>query len=251
MGCLRVYCRFAMFIVVFLTSAFVFAETPLDFPKFPNQYEINSETIYFSDSELLQSDLRLLAGRRFNLVSDRDLRIAVGGYGLFQDSREFRASHRTGAMTQAKISLWKNWFFAVYEYHYFRIKDVSENFHENRYGLYGGYYYEINSRTQLDIYAESFHIPSISKDHLLSTGRASIYWDTHLLDRHVFDLLFEIYGKDAPATWGGSRTDWRIGAKFQPWDFISAKVFVPFVTSEDGAEFEWQAQINIYKVGVF
>lgn len=238
-------------LVFFLLSSFAMAEMPLVIPEYRNQYEINSETVYFSDSKLVQSDLRLLVGRQFNIFGNRDLRLAAGGYGLYQDSENFDYSHRSGALAQAKLNLWRNWLFLVYEFHYFITRSDSEYQDENRYGLYGGYFYQFNERTNLDIYAETFHIPDISRDHPLSSGRASIFWDTKLCDFHVLDLLAEIYAKDSPATWGGSRTDLRIGAKFQPWDFIAAKLFVPVASSEDDATGEWQSQINIYKVGDF
>lgn len=224
---------------------------PLATSEYYNQYEINSETVYFSDSKLVQSDLRLLVGRKFDVLSNRDLRLAAGGYGLYQDSENFAYNYRQGAIVQAKLNLWRNWLFAVYEYHYFMTRNNTDYQDENRYGLYGGYYYQINERTNLDIYAETFHIPDISRNHPLSTGRASIFWDTKFFDFHILDLLAEIYAKDSPVTWGGSRTDLRVGIKYQPWDFISAKLFVPVASSEDGATGEWQAQINIYKVGDF
>lgn len=234
-----------------LLSSLACAEMPLATADYSNQYEINSETVYFSDSKLVQSDLRLLVGRKFDVFSNRDLRLAVGGYGLYQDSEAFDYSYRHGAVAQVKLNLWRNWLFFVYEYHYFITRSDSDYQKENRFGLYGGYYYQVNERTNLDIYAESFHIPEISREHPLSTGRASIYWDTKLLDFHIFDLLAEVYTKDSPANWGGSRTDLRIGAKFQPWDFFAAKLFAPVASSEDDATGEWQGQINIYKVGDF
>lgn len=227
------------------------SETPLSIPEYRNQYEINSETIYFSDSEFVQADLRLLVGRKIDAFSNRDLRLAVGGYGLYQDSSVFDYSIRHGSMLQAKLNLWRNWLFFVYEYHYFILRNESKYKDENRFGLYGGYYYPFTERTILDIYAETFHIPEISRNHLLTTGRSSLYWDTKFFDFHIFDLLAEVYVKDAPASWGGSRTDFRIGLKFQPWDYFSAKLFVPMASSEDKAAGEWQGQINIYKVGDF
>lgn len=227
------------------------AEMPLAIAPYFNQYEINSETIYFSDNELVQSDLRLLVGRRFDIFGDRDLRLAVGGYGLYQDAKNFDYATRHGAVAQVKFSLWRNFLFFIYEHHYFILRNQSDYHDENRFGLYGGYYYQFNERTVLDIYAETFHIPDISKNHPLSTGRASVYWDTKALDFHVLDLLTEVYTKDSPANWGGSRTDLRVGVKFQPWDFLSAKLFVPIASSEDDAAGEWQGQINIYKVGDF
>lgn len=242
---------FKIFILICLFSVTVLAETPLELPAYLNQYEVNSETIYFSDSKLVQSDLRLLIGRKFNFLKADNLRIAVGGYGLYQDSEAFASTYRHGGIAQAKLSLWENWLFFVYEYHYFKMRRIDVNIHENRYGIYGGYYNELNLRNTLDIYAETFHIPSISKKHLLSSGRASIYSDTQLGPRHVFDFLAEVYAKDSPANWGGSRTDLRLGLKFQPWTFISAKVFTPIASSEDDATGEWQAQVNIYKVGDF
>lgn len=243
-----VFIRVLCVLVIFFSAVVAHAETPLlpQLVESKNQYEINSETVYFSDSELLQTDLRLLVGRKLN-----GLRLAVGGYGLYQESEMFDASYRHGPMAQAKLNLWRNWLFFVYEYHFFKMRNVDGNLHENRYGLYGGYYYEISEKTSLDFYAESFHIPTVSKGHLLSTGRASIYRDTHLDNRHVLDLLLEVYTKDSPPDWGGSRTDLRAGIKFQPRDFVSAKIFWPIVSSEDDATAEWQGQINIYKVGDF
>lgn len=244
--------KFGVFAFAFLLlSSIAKAEMPLATPDYHNQYEINSETVYFSDSKLVQSDLRLLVGRKFDTFSNRDLRLAVGGYGLYQDSEIFDYSYRHGAVAQAKLNLWRNWLFFVYEFHYFITRNDSDYQNENRFGLYGGYYYQFNERTNLDIYAETFHIPDISRDHPLSTGRASIFWDTKLCDFHILDLLTEIYAKDSPASWGGSRTDLRVGIKFQPWDFIAAKLFVPVASSEDDATGEWQGQLNIYKVGDF
>lgn len=242
-------CVWIIFLSLLVAPAF--AETPLGIPAYRNQYEINSETVYFSDTELVQSDLRLLIGRRFDAFGDRDLRLAAGGYGLYQDAKNFDYSTRHGGIAQAKLNLWRNWLFLVYEYHYFILRNKSDYEDENRYGLYGGYYYQFNERTVLDIYAETFHIPDVSRNHPLSTGRASIYWDTKALDFHILDLLAEVYAKDSPANWGGSRTDLRVGVKYQPWDFISAKFFIPVASSEDDAAGEWQGQINIYKVGDF
>ncbi len=235
----------------FLLSSIAKAEMPLATSDYHNQYEINSETVYFSDSKLVQSDLRFLVGRKFDTFSNRDLRLAVGGYGLYQDSEVFDYSYRHGAVAQVKLNLLRNWLFFVYEFHYFITRHDSDYQNENRFGLYGGYYYQFNERSIMDIYAETFHIPDISRDHPLSTGRASIFWDTKLFDFHILDLLTEIYAKDSPASWGGSRTDLRVGVKFQPWDFFAAKLFVPVASSEDDATGEWQGQLNIYKVGDF
>lgn len=241
----------AVAFVCLLLGSIANAEMPLATAEYDNQYEINSETVYFSDSKLAQSDLRLLVGRKFDVFSSRDLRLAAGGYGLYQDSEAFAYSDRHGAVAQAKLNLWRNWLFFVYEYHYFILSNTSDYQKENRFGLYGGYYYQINERTNLDIYAETFHIADISRGHPLSAGRASIFWDTKLCDFHILDLLAEVYAKDSPASWGGSRTDLRVGVKFQPWDFIAAKLFAPVASSEDDATGEWQGQINIYKVGDF
>lgn len=247
MECVRVSCC----LLILLLSSLAFAEMPLASAEYNNQYEINSETVYFSDSKIVQSDLRILVGRKFDTFSRHDLRLAVGGYGLYQDSELFNYSYRHGAVAQLKFNIWRNWLFFVYEHHYFIMRNTSDYQDEDRFGLYGGYYYQFNERTLLDIYAESFHIPDVSKKHPLSTGRASIYWDTKLCDFHACDLIAEVYAKDSPANWGGSRTDLRLGIKLQPWDFISAKVFVPIASSEDDVAGEWQGQINIYKVGDF
>lgn len=238
-------------VILFLFSATAFAEMPLVTVEAKNQYEINSETVYFSDSKLVQADLRLLAGRKFDIFTHHDLRLAAGGYGLYQDAEAFDYSYRLGGLVQVKLSLFRNWLFFVYEHHYYTMRNTSDYQNEDRFGLYGGYYYQFNERTVLDIYAETFHIPDVSKSHPLSTGRASIFWDTKACDFHVCDLLAEVYTKDSPANWGGSRTDLRLGVKFQPWDFISAKLFVPIASSEDDATGDWQGQINIYKVGDF
>ncbi|AZZ35309.1 hypothetical protein CIK05_00325 [Bdellovibrio sp. qaytius] len=238
-------------LVIFIFSSFANAEMPLDIPEFKNQYEINSETVYFSDNKLIQGDLRLLVGRKFDIFRHHDLRLAVGGYGLYQDSEDFDYSYRHGAVAQLKINLLRNWVFFEYEHHYFNTRDESDYQDENRYGLFGGYYYQFNERTALDIYAETFYIPNVSRDHLLNASRASIYWDTKLSGFHVLDLLAEVYAKDYPADWGGSRTDLRAGVKFQPWEFISAKIFTPVASSHDNSTGELQGQINIYKVGDF
>ena len=238
-------------LVLLFFGSFAFGEMPLSTIESNNQYEINSETVYFSDSKLVQSDLRLLIGRKLDVFARHDLRVALGGYGLYQDSEAFDYSYRHGAVAQIKLSLWHNWLFFVYEHHYFMMRNTPDYQDEDRFGLYGGYYYQFNERTLLDIYAETFHIPDISKNHPLSTGRASIYWDTKACGFHICDLLAEIYAKDSPVNWGGSRTDLRLGLKFQPWDFVSAKLFVPIASSEDDAVGEWQGQINIYKVGDF
>lgn len=241
--------RFLVFVIIFSCKAF--AEMPLVTLEKTRQYELNSETVYFSDSRLIQSDLRLLIGKKIDLFAHHDLRLAVGGYGLLQDSETFDYSYRQGALAQVKINLWKNWLFFVYEYHHFTTRNQSDYQDENRYGVYGGYYYQVNERTVLDLYAESFHIPNISRNHPLSTGRASIFWDTQICEFHICDLVLELYAKDSPVNWGGSRTDLRTGFKLQPWDFVSAKIFAPLISSEDDTAGDWQGQINIFKVGDF
>lgn len=239
-----------MILIYFIVMP-AYAETPLSVAPFRNQYEINSETVFFSDNNLVQSDLRLLVGRKFNFWKDRDLRLSVGGYGLYQDADKFEYSYRQGALAQVKINLWYNWLFFVYEFHRFTLSHQSNFQDENRFGLYGGYYYQIDERGVLDIYGESFYIPKVSDRHLLSTGRASIYWDTQFFAFHILDFLTEIYAKDSPVDWGGSRNDWRVGLKLQPWDFLAVKFFVPIASSETNAAGDWQGQINIFKVGDF
>lgn len=214
------------------------------------QYEFNSETVYFSESKLVQSDLRALFGKKFSLVQEDDLRISAGAYFLYQDVEPFDSYFRQGLMVQAKQNLWKDLIYFVYEHHRYQIRRSSENKNESRYGLYGGYYQDLNENTAFDIYAESFLIPEVSNTHLLSSGRFSLNYDLQILsEKHTFDLLSEIYFKDSPDNWGGNRTDLRLGVKYQPWPFLSAKLFTPIASSEDDSAFEFQAQINLFYIG--
>lgn len=232
-----------------------FAETASDNSILRNQYEINSETIYYphyySNSELVEADLRLLVGRRLDIFGDRDLRLAVGGYEIYSDSKNFDYNYRQGGLAQAKLNFWQKRLFFVYEYHYYTLRTKSDYENENRFGFYAGHYQQLSERSVLDIYAETFLIPEISSNHLISTGRASIYWDTMVFDYHIFDLLAEVYVKDAPINWSKIRTELRLGFKLQPWDFISAKVYIPIFARDKEVTDKWQAQLNIYKVSDF
>lgn len=204
---------FCLFFFV-LAGQNAYSETPLDYPHFNPQYEINSESVIFPDENLVQSDLRLLAGNKFSTLNEYDLRLAGGAYLLYQDAATFSPTWRHGGFVQAKFDLWKHSIFLVYEFHQFKLRSESPTYDETRYGLYAGYFSSLSPRLVFDFYAESFFIPRVSDQQALSSARASLWYDTQILDHHQFQLISEIYIKDSPPFWGGSRHDLRMGLGF-------------------------------------
>lgn len=208
-------------------------------------YELNSEFTSLKNSSGYQLDSKFLLGYKWAWITNRPLRVSVGienyKQAIGDDSQIF-----TGPLFQFKQSVLQNHLDAMYEH--FEYTDHGNKITYNKYGLIFFDYQNLSSLLFSDLYAESFYMPNVSTDKLLTTARASLYLTAPIqaLPNNSMALLSEVYHKNSPENWGGEYTDLRLGLRFQPFSFISMKAFTALLSTQKPNDRNFEFQINVF-----
>ena len=138
----------------------------------------------------MQADLKLLLG-----VGSEDLtssqkffnryKASVGTYSFYQSADDPSYYLRNGFLFQFRTNLYLNNFFFQFENHEFQTRtSISESnntatynwISENRFGLIFSKFMSVSSELCLDTYFETFLIPEVIKNELLSTLRSDLIY---------------------------------------------------------------------------
>ena len=204
----------------------------------------------------LQADLKILAGFEDSSPHFLDSifkknRVSIGAYSFYQSDQDPSYFLRYGPVVQLRSEILIEHLYLQYEHHEYQFQSSyrSQNTiqSENRYGLFYSRYDNLFATYDVDSYAESFFIPEVSRNNLLSVLRLTA------LDKKIFIPFLipfaELYLKDSPQLFGGKRQELRLGLQYKPVEAISLKIMGNLLPANDTSSAGILYQINLFTEG--